>query len=115
MQVDDILVFVPCKDYAESQRFYRALGFNLEFVSDALTLVECGECRFFLQDFYNEELANNLMLQLIVFSIDDALEKISTIKDAAIRYQPIQQESWGKVIYLWGPAGELWHVTELAS
>ncbi len=53
------------------------------------------------------------MFQLIVDDIDEAYECISAIKDINFRFQPIKQEDWGKVIYLFGPAGELWHVTEL--
>ena len=113
MQVDDIRVFIPSKDYKESQSFYQALGFSMEYVSDELSLFEFGECSFFLQNYYNKEFAENFMFQLIVPNIDDALKVISSIQDFNIRYKPIKEEPWGKVIYLWGPAGELWHVTEL--
>jgi hypothetical protein len=53
------------------------------------------------------------MLQLIVLDIQEAFVTISSIKGFDIKYQPIKTEPWGKVIYLWGPSGELWHVTEL--
>jgi len=29
-----------------------------------------------------------------------------------VRADPPKREAWGKVIYLWGPSGELWHFTE---
>jgi hypothetical protein len=53
------------------------------------------------------------MLQLIVPDIQEAFDTISGIEGFEIKYQPIKAEPWGKVIYLWGPSGELWHVTEL--
>ena len=115
MQVDDIRVFVPSKDYENSKAFYQALGFRMEYVSKELCIFDRGNCTFFLQDFYNEGLAKNLMFQLIVADIDAALNVISSIEIESVRYEPIVNERWAKIIYLWGPSGELWHVTELTS
>jgi predicted lactoylglutathione lyase len=66
VQVTDIRVFIPCKDYKKSQSFYQAMGFNLEPVSDDLSIFNKGSCTFFLQRIFNQELANNRMLHLIV-------------------------------------------------
>jgi len=112
MQVDDIRVFIPSKDYEVSRLFYQALGFKMDDVSDDLTLFENGDCFFFLQRFYNKELANNLVLQLSVLDINEAYEKIASLKGFEFKYDPIQEERWGKVICLWGPSGELWQITE---
>lgn len=113
MQAIDLRVFIPSKDYEESKFFYQALGFVMEYISEELTVFECGECTFFLQKHYNEEFAKNLMLQLIVPDINQAFEKISNIQGVNCNFEPIKQERWGKVIYLWGPSNELWHITEL--
>jgi len=113
MQVSDIRVFIPSKNYEISRSFYQALGFELIEVSEELTLFQNGNSTFFLQRYFNQEFADNLMLQLIVSDINDALDTISAIKGMNSRYEPIKDEPWGKVIYLWGPSGELWHVTEL--
>lgn len=112
MQVDDIRVFMPAKNYRESQQFYQSLGFVMEFVSDDLSLLTNGDCSFFLQRFYNQELAVNLMLQISVLDFEQAWQDISKLSGFEIRFEPIKQEPWGKVIYLWGPSGELLHVTE---
>ena len=115
MQINDIRVFIPSTNYEESQDFYRALGFDMNYVSEDLSIFESGDCTFFLQNYFNEELAKNFMFQLVVSNIDEALEKISSIKISGVRYEPIKNERWGKVIYLWGPSGELLHVTQLTS
>lgn len=115
MKVDDIRTFIPSKDYEVSKSFYEALGFKGEYASDDLTLFESGECSFWLQRFYNEEFANNLMLQLSVLDIEEAFDLISNLKGFDIKFEPIKVERWGKVVYLWGPSGELWHVTEFSS
>ena len=115
MKVDDIRVFIPSKDYEISKSFYQALGFEMAYVTNDLSLFENGECSFFLQRFYSEELAKNLMVQLSVLDINEAFELISKLKGFDIKYEPIKVERWGKVVYLWGPSGELWHVTEFSN
>lgn len=115
MQATDIKSFIPSKDYIESQRFYQALGFDMQIASDDLSIFTNGSCSFYLQRFFNEEFAKNLMLQLSVPDIGKALEVISKIEGFKIKYNPVKDEPWGKVIYLWGPSGELWHVTEFNS
>ena len=112
MKVDDIRAFIPSKDYQSSKSFYTDLGFSSEYVTDDLTLFESGQCTFFLQRFYNKELAENLMFQLIVLDIEEAFEMANRTQHK-IKITPIQQEHWGKVFYLTGPSGELWHITQL--
>lgn len=84
----------------------------MSFVSDDLCLFESGGCTFFLQNYYNKQFAENLMFQLSVLDINEAYKTISKLDEFPVKYEPIKTERWGKVIYLWGPAGELWHVTE---
>lgn len=112
MRVDDIRAFIPSKDYEVSKSFYEAMGFKGAYVSDDLTLFENGECSFFLQRFYNEALAENLMFQLSVLCIEEAWKTVSNLAGFDIKFEPIKEEPWGKVIYLWGPSGELWHITK---
>lgn len=114
MDVIDIKAFVPSKDYEVSKSFYSEIGFKADYVSEDLTLFQNGDCLFFLQRFFNADLAANFMLQLCVSDIESAYRLCSQSKHKA-KITPIQQESWGKVFYLWGPAGELLHVTELVS
>lgn len=115
MKVDDIRVFIPSKNYEESKSFYQALGFEMDYVSDDLSIFCNGECSFFLQNFYNKELATNLMFQLIVLDIQDTFNLVSALQGFDIKYEAITQQSWGLVFYLWGPSGELWHITELTG
>jgi hypothetical protein len=115
MQPTSIRPFIPSKNYEESKSFYQALGFTMEYASEDLSIFQSGPCTFFLQRSYNEEFAKNLMLQLIVPNIDEAFSMISRIQGVDFRFEPIKIERWGKVIYVWGPAGELWHVTELGT
>lgn len=113
MQVEDIRVFIPSKDYEVSKSFYKSLGFSMAEANENLTIFENAGSTFFLQRYFNQQFAENLMLQLIVTDIEEAFTTISGLSNPHIRYEPIKDERWGRVIYLWGPAGELLHITQL--
>lgn len=112
MKVDDIKAFVPSKDYELSKAFYEEIGFRSETVTDDLTLFENGDCSFFLQRFYHPDLAGNFMLQVCVEDIESAYRMCKNAKHKS-KISDVKHESWGRVFYLWGPAGELLHVTQL--
>jgi hypothetical protein len=111
MMVEDIKVFIPSKDFEASSAFYTDMGFSSQVVTRDISLFENGECAFFLQRFYKQQLAENLMLQLCVLDIESAFKKAESSRNKR-KITPIQQESWGQVFYVWGPSGELWHVTQ---
>lgn len=114
MQVTDLRVFIPSKDFSLSKTFYQQWGFDVGFESDDLCELIHGECSFFLQNFYQRELAENLMMQLVVDNVEQVAEHLASIDLAefAARVAPIDQQPHGKVLHLWGPAGELWQITE---
>lgn len=116
MEISEIRSFIPCKDYQKSKSFYCSLGFEAESAGEDLTIFTKNGCTFFLQNkFYSEEFSQNLMLQLIVENIDEAYDRVSNLDNSDIKHSEIKEEGWGKVIYVWGPSGELWHITELRS
>jgi len=115
MEVKDMRAFIPSKDYEVSQSFYQALGFKMSKASEDLSIFESGNSTFFLQRYYSKEFADNMMLQLIVSNIEEANAVLSSIRGHDFRFSPVKEEGWGKVIYMWGPSGELWHITELLS
>lgn len=112
MRVTDIKAFVPCKNYQKSIRFYQQIGFHTDYVSDDLTLCTNGDCQLFLQRFYQQELADNFMLQICVENIDEAYARCFESAEKS-KISDISQQPWGKVFFLWGPSGELLHMTEL--
>ncbi len=90
MMITSARVYVPAKDFAESQRFYRALGFTL--TSGWGGTVDCtlGAMTFRLQDYYVADWANNFMF---VLGVDDAqawYERAAALKAefATIRVKP---------------------------
>ena len=113
MYINDIRPFVPAKDYQESRLFYSALGFDMDDAGPNLSILTKDSVTFFLRGDCDEASAENIMLQLIVKDLDEVFELLSTMEGLNIKHSPITEERWGSVVYLWGPSGELWHITEL--
>ena len=66
----EIKAFVPAKDFELSKRFYQDLGFTKASDGDGVAYFLHGDCSFLLQDFYEEGLAKNLMMHLLVEDVD---------------------------------------------
>lgn len=112
MDVIDIKAFIPSKNFEISKQFYVEIGFNYRSVSEDLALFQNGDCLFFLQNFYNKDLARNFMLQLCVSDIHFAYN-VCAKSQHKTKISEIYEEPWGEVFYVWGPVGELLHITQL--
>ena len=114
--------FVPSKDFELSQRFYSTVGFQVSRKSERIALVSLGDTdsgvSFLLQDFYAQDLAENLMLQLVVPDLPAWWKHLASLCledqfDVKPPKPPVR-EAWGAdVVYFWDPAGVLWHVVSL--
>ncbi|MBQ4879967.1 lactoylglutathione lyase [Pseudoalteromonas luteoviolacea] len=113
MKSNDIRPFIPVKELAVSKAFYEALGFTSDDANEDMSVISNGTCTFFLYQAAEINCGASLMFQLCVPDIQAALNSIQKVKNIDIRYEPIKEERWGKIIYLWGPSGEMWHINEL--
>ena len=52
----DVKVFVPAINFRQSLEFYKAMGWNINWRADddSLAELELADCRFYLQNYYNE-------------------------------------------------------------
>lgn len=111
-----IKVFVPAKNFELSAKFYRELGFNEDWRNDELVQFSLGDCQFLLQNFFDQQLADNLMMQLITPNVDDwwaHIEGMNLAEFDGARARAPEIQPWGqKILYLWGPGGVLWHIAE---
>lgn len=115
--ITDVRPFVPARDFALSRSFYQALGWQVRHDDGNLALLENGTHRFFLQDFYVQDWAENMMLHVIV---DDAAAwkaHVAGIVDGGgypgVRVDGPKREPYGaQVTYVWDPAGVLLHFAE---
>jgi len=116
-QVLSLRPFVPARDFAVSKRFYAALGFRLSHEGEDVAMLKLGECSFILQNFYNQEMAENLMVQLMVRDADAWWRGVDIAAlTAEFGVKPPRApavQPWGlKVGFLFDPSGVLWHVAE---
>ncbi|MEZ4701256.1 MAG: VOC family protein [Rhodothermales bacterium] len=108
--------FVPAKDFNRSREFYEALGFD-KLLDGEVAIFAAGSGGFILQRFYQKDLAENLMMQLMVDDLDawwrhiEALDLPARFGVSAPKAPKLQP--WGlRVAYVVDPSGVLWHVAE---
>ena len=64
--------FIGAKNYEESTKFYRELGFEESVIDVKMSFFKVNENQgFYIQDYYVEEWINNSMLFLEVDDLDD--------------------------------------------
>lgn len=118
--IQSLRPFVPAKDFAASKRFYQDLGFELRHDGADLAVLGLGDSAFLLQNFYAEALAKNFVVQLAVSDVAAWWRTIEPL-DLAARHgvkAPIAPKvmPWGAtVLFLFDPAGVLWHITEFPA
>ncbi len=79
----ELKTFVPARDFRLSLLFYRDLGFEVPWETEELASLRMDRVSFLLQNFYVKELAENLMLHLLVDDVDGWWQSISTKRIAA--------------------------------
>ena len=121
LSVKEIMAFVPSgKNYRMAIDFYKDLGFEVDWDSEELAIIRKGTSRFYLQNFANEEMQKNFMMNIEVENLNDWWQKIesSRIKEKyeGVRVMPPKDYPWGKrEIHLIGPGGVLWHIATRIS
>jgi hypothetical protein len=117
MKIKNIRTFLPSKDFDISKQFYLDLGFEILWQGEDLIIFGEEGQNFFLQKYYNEDWANNLMMQMHV----EDLEALYTVAEPLIKkyegtkIKAIFEADYGRTFHLIGPAGELWHMTEVTK
>lgn len=108
--------FLPTQDFELSKRFYEVLGFE-KLLDGEVAIFRVGAGGFILQRFYQKELAENLMMQLMVDDLDAwwkhivALDLTRQFGVKMLRAPAMQP--WGlRVAFISDPAGILWHVAQ---
>lgn len=116
LQTIELKAFIPAKNFELSKQFYQDMGFTLASDTDGVAYFHHGNVSFLLQNFYNKELAENLMLHLLVESVDAWWAKIQESNIAqkyGVNALPPEQRPWGmRDFVLIDPSGVLWRVAE---
>ena len=108
--------FIPAKDFELSKRFYEALGFE-KVLDSEVAIFNAGSGGFILQRYFQEDWANNCMLQLMVDDLDQWWAHIESL-DLTNRFgvpapKAPAMQPWGlHVAYVVDPSGVLWHISQ---
>ena len=112
----ELKAFVPAKDFELSKQFYQDVGFSLASEVDGVAYFHHGNVSFLLQNFYNKELAEKLMMHLLVEDVDAWWVNIQAKNIAgkyAVRTLPPEQRPWKmRDFVLIDPSGVLWRIAE---
>ncbi|WNB76612.1 VOC family protein [Methylomonas koyamae] len=116
LTVTEIKAFVPAKDFDLSLRFYQDLGFTLASSGGGVAYFHHGKAAFLLQDFYHPDLAERLMMHLLVEDLDAWWQQIETVNPAekyGVRVEPPALQPWGmRDFILTAPCGVLWRIEQ---
>jgi hypothetical protein len=110
----ELKAFVPAKDFALSKRFYADLGFTQRSEGGGVAYFCVDNSAFLLQDFYEQALAENLVMHLLVTDVEAWRAHVDA-QDLAGRYgariTPLTAQPWGiPEFVVIDPSGVCWHI-----
>ena len=112
----ELKAFVPAKDYDLSKRFYQDIGFTMASDSDGIAYFHHENVSFLLQRFYVKELAENLMMHLLVEDVDAwhaRLQQVDIAGKYGVKISAIQAQPWRmRDFTLSDPSGVLWRIAQ---
>lgn len=116
LRVVELKPFVPARDFALSRRFYAELGFTERSEVGGVACFLHDDASFLLQDFYNKELAENLMLHLLVEDVAAWHARVAGIGLAQryrVKVSEVVEQPWRmRDFALWDPSGVLWRIAQ---
>lgn len=105
--------FVPSgADFKKSKELFLALGFEILWESDGYIGFQRDAAGFILQDYQNDEFAQNLMIQIEVEDLDefwDDIQKRELQKTFDIKLREPTKFPYGREIHMIDIAGVCWH------
>ena len=108
--------FLPARDFDLSKRFYETLGFE-KVLDGEVAIFNAASGGFILQRYYQQQWAENSMMQLMVDDLETWWAHIESL-DLPTQFgvqppKPPELQPWGlRVAYVFDPSGVLWHVAQ---
>ncbi len=108
----EIKAFVPARDFEQSKQFYSDIGFTKASDSGGIAYFRYGDCSFLLQDFYVKELAENLMMHVLVEDVKawhQHITRSGVAEKYCVTVSEITQQPWGMLDFIVDdPSGVVW-------
>jgi catechol 2,3-dioxygenase-like lactoylglutathione lyase family enzyme len=106
--------FVPALDFDQSKRFYQHLGFELVSSDDGLAYFRHGYSSFFVQNLYNNNHADNLVMHLLVVDVEAWWQHVQDQglnSKYDIKVEPPENKPWGiRDFVIIDPNDVLWRI-----
>lgn len=110
----EIKAFVPARDFKLSKRFYEDLGFVIAWSDNSLAYLHAGDASFLLQNFYQQDHAENFMMHLLVADVEcwwAHVQRAQLAERYDVRAIPPQDQPWAiRDFVLTDPTGVLWRI-----
>lgn len=109
----DIKAFVPAKDFVLSQQFYKDIGFTQKSEGGGVAFFSLDNCNFLLQDFYQQQLAENFMMHLQVTDASAWHQHISSLdlSSYGTTISELVEQPWAMLDFVFSdPSGVLWRI-----
>src|SRR5687768_10085267 len=104
--------FIPSgSSFENSKQLFQALGFKINWDAGGYVGFERDGCKFILQDFDNEEFAQNLMISVKVSNAEEFWKFVTENKlpeRFGIRITKPKQQPYGKEVNIVDIAGVCW-------
>jgi hypothetical protein len=113
LSVIELKTFIPAKDYNLSKAFYSQMGFTKKSDEEGVAYFNLGSCSFLLQDFYQQQLCENLMMHLLVNDAYAWRKKLSSLDQASYGFKlsVVTEQPWGMLDFIvTDPSGVLWRI-----
>ncbi|WP_417500020.1 VOC family protein [Methylophaga sp.] len=112
----EIKAFIPAKDYDLSKAFYADVGFTQASDTAGVAYFYHGNCSFLLQNFYDQTLAENFMMHLLVEDVQSWHQHITKAGIAdkyKVEISAVTEQPWGMLDFvLYDPSGVLWRIAQ---
>lgn len=109
--------FVPSgNNFDGSKQFFQALGFKMVWENGGYAGFDRDGCKFILQNFNNQEFAQNFMVTVNIENVTSFRNSILEKKlpeRYGIRVGQITQQPYGKEVNVIDIAGVCWHFVEV--
>jgi catechol 2,3-dioxygenase-like lactoylglutathione lyase family enzyme len=114
--VVEIKAFVPARDFALSQQFYRDLGFTMASEGGGIAYFHFEHASFLLQDCGDEAVAENFAMHMLVSDVDAWWARIrdsGVVAAYGVTLSDIVLQPWRmRDFCLTDPSGVLWRIAQ---
>lgn len=110
----EIKAFIPAKDFVLSQQFYTDLGFTKASEGGGVAYFHHQSCSFLLHDFFDEQLAHQMTMHLLVENAHawhNHILKGELVERYNVQISDVVEQPWRMLDFVVSdPSGVQWRI-----